>query len=114
MLTAAEIPLMAIRRQIASAVDIIVHLGRLRDRTRKVLEITEVAGFREGEILLNPLFCWEESSAVEQVGNGLQPEDGQPPEEDRRVQGCLKATGSRLFRRDKLERMGIRDEDSSI
>ncbi len=59
-LMAADLPLPAVRSQIASAIDILVHLGRLRDKTRKVLEIVEVGGFRDGEIQLNPLFCFEE------------------------------------------------------
>ncbi|MCI8283996.1 MAG: CpaF family protein [Firmicutes bacterium] len=59
MLTASSFPIEAIRGQIASAIDIIVHLGRLKDRSRKILEITEVAGFQNGEIMLNPLFVYE-------------------------------------------------------
>lgn len=51
-----DIPLAAIKNQIASAIDIIVHLGRLRDKTRKVLFIEEVDGIVDGEIKLNPLF----------------------------------------------------------
>lgn len=60
MLMGVEIPLSAIRRQICSGVDIIVHLGRLRDKTRKVLQIAEVTGFENGEIVLSPLFAFEE------------------------------------------------------
>lgn len=60
VLLGAEIPLMAVRRQIASAIDIIVHLGRLRDKSRRVLEITEVLDFKDGEIILNPLYCFME------------------------------------------------------
>ena len=59
-LMAADIPLTAVRGQIASAIDILVHLGRLRDRSRRVLEITEVTGYAEGEIQLNPLYRFEE------------------------------------------------------
>ena len=44
-LMGVELPLEAIRRQIASGVDILIHLGRMRDKSRKVLEITEVCGF---------------------------------------------------------------------
>lgn len=60
VLLGAEIPLMAVRKQIASAIDIIVHLGRLRDRTRRLLEITEVLECRNSEILLNPIYVFEE------------------------------------------------------
>lgn len=56
-----DIPLMAIRQQIASGVDIIVHLGRLRDKSRRVLEITEVIGCENGDIKWNPLFLFEET-----------------------------------------------------
>lgn len=59
-LMGADLPLPAVRSQIASAIDILVHLGRLRDRTRKVLEIVEVGNYEEGEIRLNPLFRFEE------------------------------------------------------
>ena len=60
ILMGMEIPLEAIRQQIASGIDIIVHLGRLRDKTRKVLEIVEVCGFENGEIVLSPLYRFEE------------------------------------------------------
>lgn len=60
VLLGADIPLMAVRRQIASAIDIIVHLGRLRDKSRRVLEITEVLDFKDGEINLNPLYIFVE------------------------------------------------------
>ena len=52
--------LTAIRNQIASGVDVIVHLGRIRDKSRRVLEITEVVGCENGEIRLNPLYQFEE------------------------------------------------------
>ena len=55
-----DLPLMAIKQQIVSGLDIIVHLGRLRDKSRRVLEITEVVGCEQGEIKLNPLFVFEE------------------------------------------------------
>ncbi len=60
VLMGMDIPLQAIRRQIASGIDIIVHLGRLRDKSRRVLEITEVMGCEDGQIRLNPLFVLEE------------------------------------------------------
>ncbi len=58
---APGLPLEAIRQQIASAVDIIIHLSRLRDKTRKTMEITEVVEYRDGKIVLNPLYRFEES-----------------------------------------------------
>ena len=60
VLTGAEIPLEAIRQQIASAVDVIIQLARLRDHSRRTVEITEVLGFSDGEIQLNPLYRFEE------------------------------------------------------
>ena len=60
ILMGMELPLAAIKQQIVSGIDIIVHLGRLRDKSRRVLEIAEVAGYRDGEIVLNPLFRFEE------------------------------------------------------
>ena len=74
MLTGAEgLPLEAVRQQIASAVDIIIHLSRLRDRSRKTMEITEVAGYENGRILLNPLYRFEEdeNTTVEKVSGSL-------------------------------------------
>ncbi len=66
-------PLEAIRQQIASAIDIIIHLSRLRDKSRKTMEITEVAGYENGQILLNPLYVFEEdeNSTLEKVSGKL-------------------------------------------
>lgn len=61
VLTAKDFPLQAIRRQIASALDIIVHLGRLRDRTRRVLEISEIL-YYDGDIVLNTLFQYDDKA----------------------------------------------------
>lgn len=61
VLMGMELPLTAVRRQIASGVDIIVHLGRLRDRSRRVLEITEIVGFEGGEIITKPIYQFEET-----------------------------------------------------
>ena len=61
ILMGMEIPLTAIQQQIASGIDIIVHLGRLRDKSRKVLEIVEVQGFSEGEIVTKPLYQFVET-----------------------------------------------------
>lgn len=61
VLMGMELPLAAIRQQITSGLDVIVHLGRLRDKSRKVLEITEVACCQQNEIMMNPLFLFEEA-----------------------------------------------------
>lgn len=63
ILMAAQIPVQAIRRQISSGVDIIVHLGRMRDKSRKVLEVLEVVGMTEESIAINPLFEFREDSS---------------------------------------------------
>ncbi len=60
VLMGMELPLPAIRGQIASGIDILVHLGRLRDKSRKLLEVSEVLGYEEGEIRLGKLFAFEE------------------------------------------------------
>lgn len=60
ILMGMELPLNAIRQQIASGIDILVHLGRLRDKSRKVLEIVEVLGFEQEEIQLKPLYRFQE------------------------------------------------------
>ncbi len=65
VLLGADIPLMAVRRQIASAIDIIVHLGRLRDKSRRVLEITEVLNLKKEEVALNPLYKFIENDERE-------------------------------------------------
>ena len=89
VLMAAELPLAAIRQQIASGLDIIVHLGRLRDKSRKVLDISEVCGYENGEIVIRGLYSFRE----EGFENG-------------RVIGSLKKTGE-LSHREKLERAGL-------
>ena len=70
---APGLPLEAIRQQIASAVDIIVHLSRLRDKSRKTMEITEVVGYEDGQVVLNPLYVFEEdeASTLEKVSGKL-------------------------------------------
>lgn len=61
VLMGMDIPLPAVQRQIASAIDVIVHLGRLRDRTRKVLQIVEVLGYEDNEIQLQTLYEFRET-----------------------------------------------------
>lgn len=67
------LPLEAIRQQIASAVDIIIHLSRLRDRTRKTMEISEILGYEQGKITVNPIyrFVEDENSTMEKVSGSL-------------------------------------------
>ena len=70
-------PLQAIRQQIASALDIIVHLSRLRDHSRKTMEISEVLGMENGEIVMNPLYVFEEdeNSTLTSVSGRLRRTD---------------------------------------
>jgi len=75
VLTGSEgLPLEAIRQQISSALDIIIHLSRLRDHSRKTLAITEVIGMKDGKIQLNPLyeFVEDKSSTLEKVSGSLK------------------------------------------
>ncbi|WP_413034624.1 CpaF family protein [Paenibacillus xylanilyticus] len=60
VLSGAELPIAVVRQQISSAIDVFVHLSRLRDRSRRVTEISEVIGMQDGEVLLNPLFRFQE------------------------------------------------------
>ena len=91
---AAGLPLEAIRQQIASAVDIIIHLSRMRDHSRKTMEITEVVGYEDGKIILNPLYRFEEDekSTLEKVS------------------GTLKRTENELVHKFKLQLTGIKEE----
>ena len=66
VLTGADMPLEAIRQQIASAVDIIIQLSRFRDKSRRVMEIVEVTGYEKGEILLNQLYRFEIEGKTEE------------------------------------------------
>ena len=65
ILMGMDIPLLAIKQQIASGIDIIIHLGRLRDKSRRVLEIVEVIGLVNGAIKLAPLYLFEEEGERE-------------------------------------------------
>lgn len=72
VLGGASLPLEAIRQQIASAIDIMVNISRMRDKSRKVLEISEITGYRNGEILLNPIYTFKETlNKAEQLQGGL-------------------------------------------
>jgi len=91
-LMGAELPLAAVRSQIASAIDILVHLGRLRDRSRKVLEIVEVGGYIDGEIQLNSLYRFEEDETGTGAGAETRAEAG--GRNQQKVKGSLKKTGT--------------------
>lgn len=91
VLMGTDIPLMAVRKQIASAIDIIIHLGRLRDKTRKVLEISEVLSCVDGEIEINKLYIYKE--IMEDVNGNII--------------GELQKTNNELINLSKLNKAGI-------
>ena len=89
VLMGMERPLAAIRRQIAGGVDLIVHLGRLRDKSRRVLSVSEVVGYEQGEVLLSVIYEFQETG-----------------ERNGKVQGIWEKTGS-LVHTEKLQQAGI-------
>ena len=89
----ADLPLEAIRQQIASAVDYLVHLSRLRDFSRKCMEISEVAGYENGKILLNPIYRFEEDEHTTL----------------KKVSGRLRRTENRILHQEKFLLAGIYD-----
>ena len=96
VLMGMEIPLPAIRKQIASGIDLIVHLGRLRDKSRKVLEVTEIIDYRDGEILLQPIYSFEETG-----------------EKNGKIQGVWKKV-HRLTHTGKLVAVGYKEEAENM
>lgn len=94
VLMGMDIPLLAARNQIASAIDIVVQLGRLRDKSRKVLEVAEVTGVKNGEITMQPIFKFVETGTCT---NG-------------KIKGELCATGNSLVNTSKLAHAGLLDQ----
>jgi pilus assembly protein CpaF len=88
VLTGVQLPLEAIRRQICSAIEIMVHLSRFRDGSRRVTEICEIAELSNGEIRLNPLYVYPQHSGDE-------------------IKDSLMNTGNLLTRMDKWIRAGL-------
>ncbi len=93
VLSGADLPIAVVRQQIASAIDIFIHLSRLRDRSRRVTEISEVIGMKDGEVMLNRLYQFRE-----------QGENGG------RIIGRLERTGNRLMHGEKLAMAGMNRE----
>jgi pilus assembly protein CpaF len=91
ILSGNNMPIEAIRAQIASSLDIIVHLGRMRDKSRKVIEIVEVVGYESGEIILNPLFEFVETdeSTKEKVHGNLEARNNLMNQEKLRCAGLI-------------------------
>jgi pilus assembly protein CpaF len=91
LMAGMELPLRAIRQQIASAIDLIVHQERMRDGTRKVVSITEVQGMEGDVIVLSDIFTFEQTG----IENG-------------KIIGRLKPTGIRPKFMDRIEAAGIK------
>lgn len=94
VLSGSIMPLEAIRQQIASAIDVVIHLARLRDKSRRTMEITEIVGFKDGNIIMNPLYEFEE--------------EGETPE--KKVIGSLKRTKNDMVSKLKFRMAGISDK----
>lgn len=90
VLMGMDLPLAAIKKQIASGIDILVHLGRLRDKSRRVLQIVEIIGYEDEEIATNVLYEFEEKGE----------------EADGRIIGALTRKGE-LKHEEKLQASGI-------
>ncbi|WP_425490372.1 CpaF family protein [Heyndrickxia vini] len=95
VLSGASLPVQVIRKQISSAIDIMVHLSRLRDNSRKVVAISELTGLKDGEIQVNPLYEFIE--------------EGESPEGE--IIGRLLPTGNHLQSISKLKQAGIYNEE---
>jgi pilus assembly protein CpaF len=94
ILSGNALPIEVIRKQMASAIDIMIHLSRMRDHSRKVTEIHEVVGMKDNEVQLNPLYVFvedEDSTATQ-------------------VKGKLRATGNKLINRNKFSIAGLNGE----
>jgi pilus assembly protein CpaF len=91
LMSGVDLPLRAIREQIASAVDLIVHQARLKDGSRKIVNITEVYGMEDDEILTQDIFAFEQTGI----------------DEDGKVQGHLKPTGVRPTFMEAFEAQGV-------
>lgn len=109
VLMGMDLPLPAVRGQIASGIDILVHLGRMRDRSRKVLQICEMDGVHGGEIRLHSLYQFEEEmenpATGTKVANYITKQDGEGVYQQP-VTGIWKRVGT-LKNREKLRQKGV-------
>lgn len=109
-----DIPVQAIRKQIASSIDIVIQLGRLRDKSRRVVEIAELNGIFDGEIAINSLYKFREDIPEKSEDNGSEMmirEDGYYENECGKVLGHLVPTGNGLIHKQKLMAANIRIEE---
>ncbi len=98
VLSRANFPLEAIRQQIASSIDIMIHLGRMRDNSRKVLEISEISGYADNEIVINPLYIFREKMQIK----------------GEKVIGKLEKTDNKMKNVDKFIAAGLEREDGLL
>lgn len=94
VLMGMDLPLTAVRRQIVSGIDILIHLGRLRDKSRKVLDIEEIAGLQDEKIVLKPLYQFKEEGEV-----------------DGKIKGKLICCAKELVHKEKLLAAGYKEEN---
>lgn len=99
VLTGVDFPIEAIRQQIGSAIDLIVHLGRLSDKTRKVLDIVEIVGYEDGKYQLNPLFSFVREK--EELENG-------------KIVGHLQRSKNAMIHTEKFEMSGVAMQLSDV
>ena len=95
VLMGMDLPLSAVRRQIASGLDILVHLGRLRDKSRRVLNIEEIVGVENERIVLNPIYRFQEEG-----------------EDHGKIKGKLTRCSKGLIHREKLLAAGYEEVDA--
>ena len=105
VLSAETLPLEAIRQQIASAIDVIIHLSRLRDGSRKIVEISELDGLKEGQIVLNTIFRFAESNPIHQADCENIEEIRITPDEP--VVGQFFHTGNKMKNNMKMKHAGL-------
>lgn len=110
-----DIPIQAIRKQIASSVDIIVQLGRLRDKSRRVVEIAELGGVCDGEIIINSLYKFKEDEVMENGKDAMMiREEGNYEGGAKRVLGRLVPTGNHLIHKQKLKAAALSIEEFEV
>ncbi len=117
VLMGMDMPVSAIRQQIASAINIVVHLGRLRDKSRRVLEIVEIVGINDGEIEFNKLFEFRENKKCGKKGDDREfiKEESKiksgSESNSKRVEGKLVRTAEKVASDYKFRAAGIDEEE---
>ncbi|MFT7599373.1 MAG: pilus assembly protein CpaF, partial [Acidimicrobiales bacterium] len=99
LMSGVELPIKAIREQIASAIDLIVQIARMRDGSRRVVEITEVVGMGSDTVTLSELYKFDYDAGIDDEGN---------------FQGQLAPTGLRPMFSEELAYQGIELSDAML